>query len=125
MIMRTMLAILALLAAGTTAAFAGSASPVSYDLPLVRHGWGARLFRRLLLSDTRPMPGVGIRAMEHFVRCQPAPPVAAGRGAAGCAAASGAPPGLLNPPVARAVPTNRISRNQNSVDISPLHHRGL
>src|ERR1700737_5602989 len=35
MIMRTMLAILALLAAGTTAAFAGSASasPVSYDYP--------------------------------------------------------------------------------------------
>jgi hypothetical protein len=33
--MRTMLAILALLAAGTTAAFAGSASayPVSYDYP--------------------------------------------------------------------------------------------
>ncbi len=34
--------------------------------------------------------------MEHFVRCQPAPPVrAAGRSAAGCAAASAAPPGLL------------------------------
>jgi hypothetical protein len=35
MIMRTMLAILALLAAGTTAAFAGPASayPVSYDYP--------------------------------------------------------------------------------------------
>jgi hypothetical protein len=35
MIMRTMLAIFALLAAGTTAAFAGSASaaPVSYDYP--------------------------------------------------------------------------------------------
>jgi hypothetical protein len=33
MIMRTMLAILALLAAGTTVAIAGSASPVSYDYP--------------------------------------------------------------------------------------------
>jgi hypothetical protein len=49
------------------------------------------------------MPGVGIRAMEPVLRCQLAPPVraAAGRGAAGCAAASRAPPGLLNPPVAR------------------------
>jgi hypothetical protein len=80
--MRTMLVILALLAAGT-AANAGSPSPVSYDYPWCVMG-GERLFRRLLVSDPSPMPGVGIRAMEPVLRCQPAPPfpAAAGRGAA-------------------------------------------
>src|SRR5882757_10252238 len=98
MIMRTMLAILALLAAGT-AAVAGSASPVSYDYP-----WCVMGGELGYSGDcSYQMPGVGIRAMEYFVRCQPEPPVraAAGRGDAGCAAASGAPPGLLNLPVAR------------------------
>jgi hypothetical protein len=58
------------------------------------------------------MPGVSIRAMEHYVRFQPAHPVAAGPGAAGCAALSGEPPGLLNPPSARgAKPLRNLKPN--------------